>query len=133
MGYLVLGEAAMAVHFAFLAYVAAGGFLAWRWPRAFWPHLACAAYGLGIVIVGWTCPLTVVEQWARTRAGHQGLPEEGFVAHYLTDVVYPERYLLHVQIAVAAVVLLSWAGAAWRRRGATNGERPKFRERVRKS
>ncbi|GAA1099069.1 DUF2784 domain-containing protein [Nocardiopsis composta] len=111
MGYRLLAEAAMLVHFAFLGYVVAGGFLAWRWPAAVWPHAAAACYGLGIIAIGWECPLTHVEQWARLRAGRQGLPE-GFVDHYLTGVVYPEAYLEETRIAAAAVVLSSWAGAA---------------------
>jgi uncharacterized protein DUF2784 len=32
---LVLGA-----HFAYVAYVVLGGFLAWWWPRAIWPHAA---------------------------------------------------------------------------------------------
>ncbi|WP_285756787.1 DUF2784 domain-containing protein [Nocardiopsis ansamitocini] len=113
MGYHVLGEAAMVMHFAFLGYVVAGGFLAWRWPRAIWPHMAFAVYALGIVVIGWDCPLTGLEYWARSRAGEQGLTEEGFIAHYLTGVLYPEQYLVLAQAAVATTVALSWAGAAW--------------------
>ena len=52
MRYPLIADTVMAVHFAFLAYVVCGGFLAWRWPRMFWPHLAAAAYGLGTVVVG---------------------------------------------------------------------------------
>jgi hypothetical protein len=32
MGYRLLGDAVMLVHFAFLVFVVTGGFLAWRWP-----------------------------------------------------------------------------------------------------
>jgi hypothetical protein len=42
MGYRVLADATMAVHLGFLAYVVAGGFLAWAWRRAIWPHPAGA-------------------------------------------------------------------------------------------
>ncbi|MFW5417448.1 DUF2784 domain-containing protein [Nocardiopsis sp. CNT-189] len=124
MGYRLLAEAAMLVHFAFLGYVVAGGFLAWRWPAALWPHAAAACYGLGIIAIGWDCPLTHVEQWARLRAGESGLPPGGFVEHYLTGVVYPAEYLTEVRLAAAAAVLCSWAGAlvlARRRRRAAGG------------
>ncbi|TDQ48529.1 DUF2784 domain-containing protein [Actinorugispora endophytica] len=112
MGYHILAEAAMVLHFAFIAYIVGGGFLAWRRPRAVLPHLAAAAYGLGITVVGWSCPLTRIEDWARVQAGRQGLPD-GFIAHYLTGVVYPADNAAHAQAAAAATVALSWAGAAW--------------------
>ena len=109
----------MAVHFAFIAYVVCGGFLAWRWPRAVWPHLAAAAYGLGVTVIGWLCPLTWLEHWGRTNAGQQGLDAGGFISHYLTGVVYPAEHLREIQLAAAATVALSWLGAALlaRRRG----------------
>lgn len=110
----------MLLHFAFLAYVTLGGLLAWRWPALLWPHVLVAAYALAITLVGWDCPLTHVEDWARTRAGQAGLPSEGFVEHYLTGVVYPAEHLLTAQMAVAAAVAASWTGAAvlaLRRRG----------------
>ncbi len=110
----------MLLHFAFLAYVTLGGLLAWRWPVLLWPHALVAAYALAITLVGWDCPLTHVEDWARMRAGQAGLPSEGFVEHYLTGVVYPAEHLLTAQLAVAAAVTASWTGAAvlaLRRRG----------------
>ncbi|MEY9212913.1 DUF2784 domain-containing protein [Thermobifida halotolerans] len=112
MGYLIVAEAAMALHFAFLAYVVCGGFLVWRWPQAIWPHLAAAAYGLGVTVVGWLCPLTWLEHWGRVNAGQEGLGTEGFISHYLTGVVYPAEHLRETQLAAAAVVALSWIGAA---------------------
>ncbi|MFL0580694.1 DUF2784 domain-containing protein [Dietzia sp. 179-F 9C3 NHS] len=117
MPYRLLADATMLLHAGFLVYLVVGGFLAWRWRRLIWPHLACAAYGLGIVVIGWDCPLTHVENWARERAGRETLPSSGFIDHYLTGVVYPAEHLLTAQLAVAACVLVSWEGVAvrWRR------------------
>jgi hypothetical protein len=111
--YPLIADTVMAVHFAFLAYLVCGGVLAWRWPRMFWPHLAAAAYGLGVTVIGWLCPLTWLEHWGRVNAGQHGLDAEGFISHYLTGVIYPAEYLREIQLAAAAVVALSWVGAAY--------------------
>jgi hypothetical protein len=116
MGYRVLAEATMIVHFAILGYLVFGGFLAWRWPRAIWPHLLMAAWGLFSTLWQWPCPMTALENWARRRAGEAGLGATGFIDHYLTGVVYPERYTVLVQVLAAIVVACSWVGAfGWRR------------------
>ncbi|MGW5875904.1 DUF2784 domain-containing protein [Nocardiopsis terrae] len=112
MIYRIIGDTAMIIHAAFILYVAIGGLLAWKWPRTFWIHLGCALYGLSISVVGWTCPLTHVENWGRERAGQAGLSNEGFIDHYLTGVIYPADHLVTVQLGVGAVVVLSWAGLA---------------------
>ena len=113
MGYRLLADVAMTLHAGFLVYLVIGGFLAWRWRWTIWPHIACAAYGLGIVVIGWECPLTHVENWARERAGQETLPASGFIDHYLTGVIYPADHLLTAQLAVAVTVLISWAGLAY--------------------
>ena len=111
MGYRVLADITMVVHFAFVAYVAAGGYLAWRWPRAFWPHLLLAGWGLATVAFHLDCPLTWAEDWARERAGQPG-PDGAFVDTYLTGVLYPAEHLGLVQALVALSVAISWVGAA---------------------
>lgn len=116
MGYRLVADAAMVAHFAFLAYLTVGGFLAWRWPRSIWAHVAVAAYGLANVLVGWPCPLTHVEDWGRSRAGEATLPATGFIDHYLAGVVYPKEHEVVVQVLVAVVVLVSWTGVILRRR-----------------
>jgi Protein of Unknown function (DUF2784) len=114
VGYWVLAEVTMVVHFAYLAYVVAGGFLAWRWPRTFWLHLAANLYGFAAVGVGLMCPLTYVEDLARERAGQPGLPAIGFIDHYIEGVLYPQRYAGLVQWLVAAAVAASWLGVLLR-------------------
>lgn len=110
MGYRLLANATMLVHFAFLLYVVGGGFLAWRWPRALWPHLVAASWGFATVLFSIRCPLTTVENWAREQAGLAQLSASGFIDHYLENVIYPGRYTGQVQALAAVVVLASWAG-----------------------
>lgn len=116
MGYRVLADLTMAVHFLFLAYLALGGFLAWLRPRLVLPHLAVAAWGLISVTTGVDCPLTHLEDHARRLAGQAGLPPAGFIDHYLEGVIYPEEYTTHARLLVAAAVLISWTGLLLRHR-----------------
>ena len=69
------------------------------------------------VLVGYGCPLTQLEDWARRRAGQEGLVDGGFIDEYLTGVVYPERFLVVAQAMVGVLVAVSWWGW-WRRRQA---------------
>ncbi|QBJ98427.1 DUF2784 domain-containing protein [Rhodococcus sp. ABRD24] len=110
MLYRITVDATVVIHLAFLGYVVAGGFLAWRWRRTIWLHLLAVAWGFSSVLVGIDCPLTDLENWARTRAGEQQLPSSGFIAHYLTGVVYPENAVGLVRALVAVCVLVSWVG-----------------------
>lgn len=113
--YEVLASTVLVVHFGFLAYVVLGGFLAWRWPRALWPHLVAAAWGLAVVSIPLTCPLTYVEHWARRRAGETGVGR-GFIDQYIEGVLYPERYTHYLQVLVGVLVVGSYVGVYLRHR-----------------
>ena len=117
VGYQTLVTVILTAHFLYLGYLVLGGFLAWRWPAAFWPHLASAIWGCLIVTNRVNCPLTWAEMWARQRAGDAPVTG-GFIDRYVTDVIYPGRYLIEVRVLVALVIALSWAGAyaRWRSR-----------------
>lgn len=114
MLYQIVATGTMVIHFTFLVYVVIGGFIAWRWPRTIWIHLAAAAWGLGSVIAGLECPLTYVEHWARRKAGEQGLTR-GFIDTYIEGIIYPEQYTRVLQVLVGLAVLISWVGYARRR------------------
>jgi hypothetical protein len=123
MGYRLLAEVTMTVHFAYLAYVTLGGFLAWRWPRTIWLHLTATLWGIATILFGLICPLTHIEDWARERAGQQGLPPTGFIDHYIEGVIYPQRYAGLIQGMVAVAVTVSWLGAYLRRRARRRRDR----------
>ena len=112
-------DAVLLLHLAFIVFVAAGGLLVWRWPRAAWVHLPCAAWGAVVELAGWTCPLTPLENHLRQLAGQHGYATS-FVSHYLLPVVYPGWWSVRMGIVLGtAVVVLNGAiyGAAlWRRR-----------------
>lgn len=99
----------VALHFAFVVYVAIGGFVALRWRRTLWLHVPAVVWGIGIGIQRLDCPLTWVERWARARAGMAPLPADGFIAHYITGVFYPSGWTTGVQLVVFTIVAVSWA------------------------
>jgi uncharacterized protein DUF2784 len=114
VGYRALADVVMLVHFGFLAFVALGGFLAWRFRWVLVPHAAAVGWAV-LSLAGMPCPLTGWEDGLRRLAGEQGLPR-GFVNTYLTGVVYPQEHLLAAQLLVAVLIAVSWVGLAVRRR-----------------
>lgn len=112
MAYRVLADAVLVVHAAYLVYLAFGGFLAWRWPRWFWPHVVAVAWGLAVVVFSIRCPLTTWEN-ALLRAAGEPTYASSFVNHYVADVVYPRAHLEQGRWLLVLVVAGSWLGA-WR-------------------
>jgi Protein of Unknown function (DUF2784) len=110
MGRGFLVTVVLGLHFAYLAYLVIGGFFAWRWPKAIWPHLVACAWGVLIVAGRVDCPLTWAEDRARRWAGQAPLTQ-GFVDRYLDNVIYPERFVNLVRLGVALVIGASWLGA----------------------
>jgi len=115
MGFGLLTRVILGAHFCYLAYVIFGGFLAWRWPRTIWLHLAAVGWGVALVVGSLPCPLTWAENWSRRRDGLPPLTN-GFVDRYIEGVLYPERYTNLVRVLVGLVVLGSWVGFAVIRR-----------------
>jgi len=121
-------DALVALHFCFIVYVVAGGFLAWRWRWTVWLHVPVAVWGAFIEFSGRICPLTPLENRLRHLAGQAGY-EGGFIEHYLIPVIYPSRLTTAVQVSLGVLVLLANAFAYavyFRRRhprigGAPNG------------
>ena len=103
--YQFLADAVLALHLAFIAFVLGGGLLAlWR-PRLAWLHLPAAAWGALIEIMGWTCPLTPLENYFLQLAG--GVSYRGdFIARYLWPVIYPAGLTPRIQIILGVFVIV---------------------------
>lgn len=108
--YLLVANAAMLAHFAFIGFLIVGGFLAWRWPWLIGVHVATAVWGFGIEAWHWVCPLTQLEHRSRVAAGQQGLAPTGFIDTYIQDVMYPAALNGQMLLLVACLVLASWVG-----------------------
>ncbi|MGQ0615876.1 MAG: DUF2784 domain-containing protein [Acidimicrobiia bacterium] len=112
--YGALADVVVLAHVAYLAFLVVGGYLAWRWWPVLWVHVAAAAWAAGIVLVGYDCPLTSLEEWLRERAGQAG--GDGFIDRYVEDVIYPGALTPYLRVAVAIAIAVSWWGCARRRR-----------------
>ena len=118
MHWKFLADAVVLAHFAFVAFVIGGGFLAWRYPSVLFAHIPALLWGLWIEWSGWICPLTPLENQLRERAGDAGYAG-GFIEHYIIPVLYPPGLTREVQWvlggaliainAVAYVGLVVWS------------------------
>jgi hypothetical protein len=106
-----LADLAILLHAGYLVFLVVGGFLAWRWPRVLWPHLAAVVWALGIVIVGQPCPLTDLERHFRPSVG-----DRGFIERHVEGFVYPEGHTTAARWVVVALVAASYTGVVTRRR-----------------
>lgn len=115
-----LADLVVGIHAAFVLFVASGGLLVWRWPRAAWVHLPAAVWGAVIEFAGWTCPLTPLENRLRALAYEPGYTGD-FVARYVFPVLYPEGLTREVQVTLGLFVVALNALIYWqvltRRRG----------------
>lgn len=119
MPYALLADLVLAIHAAFVLFVAVGGLLALRWGRVAAVHLPCALWGAWVSMAGRVCPLTPLENHLRRRAGQAGYPG-GFLEHYVVPVLYPAGLTREIQVGLGvAVVVLNVAvyWVVWRRRG----------------
>lgn len=98
-------ELVVLIHFAFIAFVVAGGLLVLRRPRLAWLHLPAVAWGAGIELIGGVCPLTPLEYALRRAAGEGGYAD-GFIEHYLLPIIYPEGLTRDIAIALGVGVLV---------------------------
>jgi hypothetical protein len=109
----VVADAVVVVHLAFIAFVAIGALLAWRWRWLVWLHVPAVVWGVGIIAIGWDCPLTPLEKWLRRQDGQDY--EGGFVDRYLEGVVYPEQLTPVLRTVAAVLVVVGYAHLLRRR------------------
>jgi hypothetical protein len=102
----LLADVVLVFHALFIAFAVFGGLLAiWRRGAWLWIHIACAIWAATVVIMGWTCPLTPLEQTLRQAAGQQGY-QTSFIEHYLLAAIYPEGLTRLIQISLGIGVVI---------------------------
>ncbi len=106
----LLADLVVLSHFAFVAFVVAGGLLVARWPRIAWLHLPAAAWGAAVEFFGWTCPLTPLEDALRGGGGGGG----DFITRYLLPVLYPPGLTADIQFLLGiGVIAINAAIYGW--------------------
>jgi hypothetical protein len=92
------------VHLLFVVFVIAGGLLVLRWRKLAFLHVPAAVWGVMIELAGWYCPLTRYENYFLRRAGEAGYAD-GFLAHHIFAVIYPNGLTRGIEISLGAFVL----------------------------
>ncbi len=114
----LLAWSTVAGHVAYLTYQTLGGLLGLRSRLWLIPHLGCVVWGVGIVVIQGSCPVTRLEKWLRVQGGGSAYPGS-FLDHYLFGHLLPNGtqalvYGLHLVIIIATYVIVV---RAWRRGG----------------
>lgn len=119
MAYRLLADLVVVLHLVYVAFVAVGAVLAWRWRRLVSLHLVALTVAFVSVTVGFDCPLTNLEKWLRRLAGDH--PYEGsFIGHYILGTVFPRGHDRLVQGIVVVVVLVVYGTVVVRSRSRSN-------------
>jgi hypothetical protein len=83
----IAADGVVAVHLAFVLFLLAGGYLAWRWRWLLAAHVPAVAISAVLAVTGADCPLSGIEKWLRRKAGQRPY-RDGFVAHYIVQPVH---------------------------------------------
>ena len=106
-----LADAVVAVHYAYMAYLIVGGFIAWLWRWTIWAHAAAVAWAIAIIATKVPCPLTALQNHFRHSAGERPL-SDSFINLYIRGTFYPADQQTIARVVLAVIVLASWIGFA---------------------
>lgn len=116
MGYSLLADLTLCLHIGFVIFVVFGGLFVLRWRWIAWLHLPAAIWGAVVEFTGWTCPLTLLENWLRAQGGEASYRSD-FIVQSLLPVLYPEDLTRDLQLLLGTgVVVLNTAVYWWLRR-----------------
>jgi len=102
--YSFLSDMVLFLHFIYVIFAVAGGFLLIWYRKIVWLHLPAALWAALISFVGWVCPLTFLENWLRLKGGETGYAK-GFIAGYIEPVLYPVGLTYFHQVVLGIIVV----------------------------
>ena len=102
----IAADLLVVLHFAFILFVIFGGLSVLRLRWMAWLHVPAAVWGALIEFMGWTCPLTPLENRLRRMAGEAGYTH-GFIEEYIAPLVYPLGLTPHIQIWLGVGVIVA--------------------------
>ena len=106
--YIIAADIVVAVHLGWILFLIGGAFIGRRVRWVMGLHLAALGYSVLLQLFSWTCPLTYLEVWLRSRSG--GVSYAGsFIGHYLDWLVYLEIPRGPLFILTAVVIGISFA------------------------
>ena len=100
----IAADAVLVLHLAFILFVVLGALLVLRYAWIAWLHVPAAIWGAWVELTNRICPLTVLENALRSRAGQSGY-SESFVEHYLVPVIYPAGLDRTMQFWLAGILV----------------------------
>ena len=87
--YSLIAVAALILHALFILWVILGAFVTGSRPILRWLHVGSLIWGILTELLLWPCPLTLLENWLKGKAGIESY-QGGFLLHYLDKLVYPD-------------------------------------------
>lgn len=105
MLYRIAADIVILLHFAFIVFALAGGLLAFKWRWIMWLHIPAAIWAAVIIMLGWICPLTPLENMLRQAGGVEAY-SSGFIEYYLLPVIYPSGLDREMFIVMGIVVIV---------------------------
>ena len=104
MIYSIAADLVVLIHFAFILFVVAGGFLVIKWKKFLLFHIPAVTWGVLIEFFGWICPLTPLENELRAAGGGIGF-SGGFIEKYIVSIIYPEGLTRGIQLFLGIIVI----------------------------
>jgi len=88
MLYKLLADIVVVVHFLWVVFLIFGAFLGARNRAVRRLHVAGLVFALILNIFGWYCPLTHIENWARSQHDPFLAYTGSFIIHYVEELIY---------------------------------------------
>jgi len=105
MSYLLAADIVLLLHLAFILFAVLGAVMAVWWNRIPLLHVPVAGWAIFVELTGRICPLTLLENYLRIKAGQSGYAES-FIEHYLLAIIYPAGLTREIQFVLAGVVIV---------------------------